>query len=115
MIDRTNMRFLSYLKRMFTKPKPTKPTIHFRNTKLVRVPTLIDGHYDYDLYIVENWTVSIKDKLYRLIFVEHPNKKLAELNGVPVPTELALLCFESFFDHTNEDKAQKLLTELSKY
>lgn len=107
---------IGFLEKLF-KPQPpiVIPSIQFESSQLEKVQTCVDGFTDYDVIVVEKWVLEVNGKKFQLTYKDHPNGQLAELDGTVVPAQLALACFDSFFDQGNLQKAQNLLSELKRY
>lgn len=105
------IRFLEKL--LNPQPPLVIPSIQFESSQLEKIQ--VEGCTDYDVIVVEKWVLEVDGKKFQLTYKDHPNGQLAELDGTSVPAQLALACFDSFFDQGNLQKAQNLLSELKRY
>lgn len=89
--------------------------IQFVSADLTKVEPFFDGELLYDKVIEERWKLRYGNKRLELFFRRHPKGDIAILNSTVVPAELATLCFDVFFEPTDEVKATRLAIELSKF
>lgn len=101
--------------RIFDKPvKPEHIEIEHNKSEVITVAPYIEDGQEFNRVVRESWKLVLSNETFELLFIDHPEKPTANLDGQPVEPELAHLCVECFFQRDLE-KQNKLIQLIKKH